>query len=333
MRLIIGLILCAAVILSWLSMPSFAGSWIVQSISQGATGDGNSNGILDGVQVAGASNDDVFIVQHIVQEARANDPDIGDIRDIAIINSGNQLVAQSNIPEDLNKVVEEIKNKDYSFGVPFCEMDFPLISEKIDKPAEGPNDPGVPIDPEGSDELKSIDDANFYEYIILLMDGKWDFGDAPDKYHTLLASNGAKHFIVPGVYLGQKIDAEADGQPNINATGDDLNGTDDEDGVVFASALNPGKNALIDVTASCPGFLNAWIDSNGDGDWTDVGERIFSDQRLDSGINHINFTVPAGALEGSTYARFRFSSVRGLSFEGPAPDGEVEDYRVQIVKP
>jgi len=66
---------------------------------------------------------------------------------------------------------------------------------------------------------------------------------------------------------------------------------------------------------------------------TDVGERIFSDQSLDSGINHINFTVPARAVEGSTYARFRFSSVRGLSSEGPAPDGEVEDYRVQIVEP
>jgi hypothetical protein len=327
MRLTIGFILCAAAILSSLSMPSFAGSWIVQSISQGATGEDNSNGIRDGVQVAGAYNNDIFIVQHIVQEARANDPDIGNIRDIAVINKEDQLVAQSNIPEDINKVVEEIKNKDESLGVPFCDMDFPLIHEKIVTPPVGPSDP------EGSDEPKAIDNANFYEYIILLMDGKWDFGDAPDKYHTLLASNGAKHFIVPGVYLGQKIDAEADGQPNINATGDDINGTDDEDGIVFASALSPGKIALIDVTASCPGFLNAWIDFNGDGDWTDDGERIFSDQRLDSGINHINFTVPARALEGSTYARFRFSSVRGLSFEGPAPDGEVEDYRVQIDQP
>lgn len=333
MRLTIGLILCTAVILSWLSMPSFAGSWIVQSISQGATGEDNSNGIRDSVQVAGAYNDDIFIVQHIVQEAGLNDPDIGIIRDIAVIYKEDQLVAQSNIPEDINRVVEEIKDKDYSFGVPFCEMDFPLIYEKIALPPEGPNDQGVPSDPEGPDEPKAIDDAHFYEYIILLMDGMWDFGDALDKYHTLLASNGAKHFIVPGVYLGQKIDAEADGQPNINATGDDLNGTDDEDGVVFAGILNPGKNALIDVTASCPGFLNAWLDSNGDGDWTDVGERIFSDQRLDSGINHINFTVPARALEGSAYARFRFSSARVLSFEGPAPDGEVEDYRVQIDQP
>jgi hypothetical protein len=332
MRLTIRLILCAAVVLSC-SMPSFAGSWIVQSISQGATGEDNSNGIRDGVQVAGASNDNVFIVQHIVQDARANDPDIGNIRDIAIINNEDQLVAQSNIPEDINKVVEEIIKKEDSFGVPSCEMDFPLIYKNLDIPAEGPNDPGVPSDPEESVELKAIDDANSYEYIILLMDGKWDFGDAPDEYHTLLASNGAKHFIVPGIYLGQKIDAEADGQPNINETGNDLNGTDDEDGVVFASALSPEKNALIDVTASCPGFLSAWIDFSGDGDWTDVGEKIFSDQRLDNGLNHINFTVPSSALEGSTYARFRFSSVRGLSSEGPAPDGEVEDYRVQIVKP
>jgi hypothetical protein len=330
MRLTIGLILCAAAILSWLSMPSFAGSWIVQSISQGGTGEDNSNSIRDGVQIAGAYNNDIFIVQHIVQEAGANDPDIGNIRDIAVINEEDQLVAQSNIPEDINKVVEEIKNKDDNLGVPFCDMDFPLIYEKIDQPTVGPNDPVVPSDPEGSNEPKAIDSANFYEYIILLMDGKWDFGDAPDKYHTLLASNGAKHFIVPGVYLGQKIDAEADGQPSIRSTDDNINGTDDEDGIVFASALNPGKNALIDVTASCPGFLSAWIDSNGDGDWTDVGERIFSDQSLDSGINHINFTVPARALEGSTYARFRFSSVRGLSSEGPAPDGEVEDYHVQI---
>ncbi len=131
MRLTIGLILCAAVILSWLSMPSFAGSWIVQSISQGATGEDNSNGIREGVQVAGAYNDDIFIVQHIVQEAGANVPDIGNIRDIAVIDKEDQLVAQSNIPEDINKVVEEIKNKDDSFGVPFCEMDFPLIYKKI----------------------------------------------------------------------------------------------------------------------------------------------------------------------------------------------------------
>ena len=317
MRFIIGLILCVAFMIFWLPTPTAAGSWIVQSISQAATSGDSSNGIRDSVQIAGTSNDDVFIVQHIVQEAAAN----ANIRDVAIINENDQIVAQSNIPEDLNKVVDEVRSKGNSFGIVFCKMDFPLIEEKPEKPPERPDEP------------KAIDEIKLYNYIIFLIDGARDFGDAPDRYHTLLATNGARHFIVPGIYLGSKIDAEADGQPNINATGDDLNGTDDEDGVAFASALNPGMKAYIDVTASCPGFLNAWMDFNGDGDWTDKGERIFSDKNLHNGVNRINFTVPANAMEGSTYARFRFSSVRGLSFEGPAPDGEVEDYRVQILGP
>jgi hypothetical protein len=46
----------------------------------------------------------------------------------------------------------------------------------------------------------------------------------------------------------------------------------------------------------------------------------------------VNFAIPAGAA-GKTFARFRFSSVRQLPFFGPAPDGEVEDYQIEILKP
>ena len=162
---------------------------------------------------------------------------------------------------------------------------------------------------------------------------RYDFGDAPDRYHTLLVSNGARHFIVPGVYLGKKIDAEVDGEPNMNATGDDINEIEDEDGIIFTSALKQGENSLIDVTASSPGFLNAWMDFNHDGDWTDEGEKILSDRYLDVGINHVAFDVPAKALQGDTYSRFRFSSAKGLHFDGQATDGEVEDYFVQLLNP
>ena len=66
-----------------------------------------------------------------------------------------------------------------------------------------------------------------------------DFGDAPDPtYSTLSVSNGASHLISPSVYLGSRVDGEFDGQPNALATGDDSNGVDDEDGVVFA---RPGR--------------------------------------------------------------------------------------------
>lgn len=322
MRFTIQSILCAGFIFFLLLVPSATGSWIMQSVSQGVNGMGISQGLQDSMQMAGASNDDIFIVQHIMQEAGLNDLDI---REIALVDRNGQIVAESNIPEDINKIVAEIRSRDGDFGVASCKMDFPIIE---DTPEDNPNEP-----PQEADKPKTIDDDKFFGYIIILIEGKYDFGDAPDMYHTLLVSNGARHIIVPGFYLGQKIDAEVEGQPNINATGDDINETDDEDGVVFIGVLNPGADALIDVTASSFGFLNAWVDFNGDGDWADAGEKISSDQRLDSGVNHIKFSLPAKALEGSTYARFRFSSVRGLSFAGPAPDGEVEDYLVQIVKP
>jgi hypothetical protein len=45
------------------------------------------------------------------------------------------------------------------------------------------------------------------------------------------------------------------------------------------------------------------------------------------------FLVPLTAQAGTTYARFRFSSAGGLSFDGEALDGEVEDYQVTIVEP
>jgi len=157
-----------------------------------------------------------------------------------------------------------------------------------------------------------------------------DFGDAPDPtYSTLLISNGASHVISQRVYLGSRVDGEFDGQPNALATGDDDNGTDDEDGVVLAS-LVIDETSNVQVTASVAGSLNAWIDWNGDGDWDDAAEHVFTDRALSAGANTLTLAVPAGAAAGETFARFRFSTVRGLDYDGPAADGEVEDYLVRI---
>ena len=158
-----------------------------------------------------------------------------------------------------------------------------------------------------------------------------DFGDAPDpSYPTRLISNGAQHPIVPNVYLGRGVDGEADGQPNGTATGDDAAGTDDEDGVVFATDLIPGEPATLQVTASTQGALNAWIDWNADGDWDDGDEQVFTDKSLAYGVNLLTIDVPDRAAAGRTFARFRFSTARGLRYNGLAPDGEVEDYQVEI---
>ncbi len=162
---------------------------------------------------------------------------------------------------------------------------------------------------------------------------RFDFGDAPDSYHTLLTSNGAQHVIVPGVFLGAHLDSESDGQPNAMATGDDIHpasGPNDEDGVVFLAPLAQGQLASVRVTASVAGLLNAWMDFDANGNWTGPGEQIFVDRALSAGVNTVTFTVPAGATVGTTLSRWRFSTVGGLSFDGPATDGEVEDYQVPI---
>ncbi len=159
---------------------------------------------------------------------------------------------------------------------------------------------------------------------------EYDFGDAPDPtYPTLLKNDGARHAVVPGIHLGRLIDAEPDGQPNATATGDDLHGLSDEDGVAFSN-LVLGESATVEVTASAPGALNAWIDWNADGDWDDADEHVFVDVPLVAGVNTLTLDVPAKAASGSTFARFRFSTMRGLRVTGPSPDGEVEDYMVRI---
>jgi hypothetical protein len=160
-----------------------------------------------------------------------------------------------------------------------------------------------------------------------------DWGDAPDpNYPTLAANNGARHVIVPGMTLGGLIDAEANGQPNATATGDDVNNLPDEDGVVFiAPPLIPGQPAQVQVTVTGSGWLNAWVDFAADGSWAQAGDQIFTNVALSTGVHTLNFMVPTTARWGAnTFARFRFSSMANLSYTGLAPDGEVEDYAVSI---
>jgi len=162
-----------------------------------------------------------------------------------------------------------------------------------------------------------------------------DYGDAPDpSYPTLFANSGAHH-IVGTLFLGNQIDADVDGQPNIQSTGDDTNGTiDDEDGIMFSTWLVPGQNATIIVNASLAGFLDAWIDFQGNGNWTDAGDQIFTNQAVIAGQNALMFSVPAGASTGiTTYGRFRLSSTGGLLPTGMAIDGEVEDYQIVLGNP
>ena len=169
-----------------------------------------------------------------------------------------------------------------------------------------------------------------------------DFGDAPDtgvgtatgNYQTLLSDNGPRHALVPGLFLGAAEDAETNGQPNTGATGDDTTGApDDEDGVALTSSLVQGQTLTLNVTASTPGFLNAWIDANRDGDFADSGERFLTNVAVVAGVNPLNYPVPVGVFAGDTMMRYRLSSESQAS-PSPTdflPDGEVEDYKVTVI--
>jgi len=181
-------------------------------------------------------------------------------------------------------------------------------------------------------------DLNF-EFGLL---GAVDFGDAPDaNYPTLLASNGARHILTAsGPTLGPSADSEPDGQPTANADGDDMDGGPDENGVfVFPGPATPPfppitQGGTLDIRVAPTGtnpLLDAWVDWNGDGDWTDAGEQIFASQAIAGPFTDLpSVNVPVTAAIGDTFMRFRVSTAGGLSTTGLALDGEVEDYKITI---
>lgn len=162
-----------------------------------------------------------------------------------------------------------------------------------------------------------------------------DYGDAPSSYGAagaqinLFKSNGVyTNFVM----LGDTIDHEGAYQPTMLADGDNNTGINDEDGVIFP-ALIKSETVTISIKTTVRGnsfgFLNGWIDWNGDGDFLDAGEQIiFSQVITTSQTVPITVSVPVGAVTGHTFARFRFGA-QGNSTAFTSY-GEVEDYQILI---
>lgn len=181
-----------------------------------------------------------------------------------------------------------------------------------------------------------------------------DFGDAPDVYGTLLASDGPRHGIAgfnaetstAPLMLGKKIDIETDGFPSADAHGDDEHHTgtpfiDDEDSVQHIVAT-PGTPTALSVpvtvtnNTSDDATLAGWIDLDGN-DSFDPGDRVTTQIPANSGTKVYELNFPETTFTDNTYARFRlFSSAdqsdaaQNLTPTGPATGGEVEDYLVQV---
>lgn len=152
-----------------------------------------------------------------------------------------------------------------------------------------------------------------------------DYGDAAISYGS------ADHILDFTNYLGTLWDGELAYQASPNAKGDDNNGVDDEDGVVFPAEIRLGETANISVTVTGIGYLNAWIDWNGDGDFLDAGERVAINIGVSNETANLAVAVPAIAIISiPTFARFRLSSTILSSPTGSATGGEVEDYMISI---
>lgn len=184
--------------------------------------------------------------------------------------------------------------------------------------------------------LTHDDDVSTYTYV-----RAFDHGDAPESYGE--AVHEINVFKDPGsgsylnyIFLGSSVDPEPSGSFTAAADGDDLGGSDDEDGVVFPELVRGDTLALpVMVTIHDQGYgvLNGWIDWNGDGDFADSGEKIVGPvDFFESGIKTVTLMVPPDAeINKPVYARFRLGEKKG-SPAGPHEWGEVEDYRLIIME-
>lgn len=160
-----------------------------------------------------------------------------------------------------------------------------------------------------------------------------DFGDAPFPYPTTVDEDGPSH-IAFGPRLGARRDGESDGLPSAEAFGDDTNGIDDEDGVIFGSITPDASIAALNIELenAAEARVDAWIDFDRDGVWTEA-EKILDSVLVNNLVQTLNYNLPSNLEEGETYARVRLSSEGGLSPIGPADDGEIEDYLITIASP
>ena len=167
----------------------------------------------------------------------------------------------------------------------------------------------------------------------------FDYGDAPNSYATLTSSAGPSHGIDNNIFMGTVPDSEITGIPTVGADGDDLNNTDDEDGiaafpVLLSNATSYSVNVNVTNNTGNNARLVGWIDFNGNGTFeSGEGTQTTVASGASGATVALNWSGLTGLVGGATYARFRFSSDLGLSIfttGSSMSDGEVEDYTLSI---
>jgi len=163
-----------------------------------------------------------------------------------------------------------------------------------------------------------------------------DTGDAPESYGV-----ASHEIVVPGPYLGDEPADDNSPLSSESALADDQDGLDDEGGVfAFPVLVQNGKAYDTNVFASnpldTPVTLAAWVDFDGSGSF-DSDE--FAIAFVPAGAENEKYKMEWPSLEGvttdffgTTYARFRISTevFSATDAATAAPDGEVEDYTLDV---
>jgi len=183
-------------------------------------------------------------------------------------------------------------------------------------------------------------DGEVEDYLLPVL-GMPDYGDAPDVYHTLTTNNGAAHGITTALHLGLNVpDTEVTGIASVNADGDDLSGSDDEDGIVLMPPLTNGAssysvNVRVTNTLGSVANLIAWVDFNQNAVFDAAEAAVVSvPNGTVNGTVTLNWTGLNGLVAGNTYLRLRLSNDPAMTINTPngaAINGEVEDYALNIV--
>ncbi len=165
--------------------------------------------------------------------------------------------------------------------------------------------------------------------------GAFDYGDAPLIY------GDASHEIQDGVSIGNTVDSESGTQHTSFATGDDTQGEDDEDGVIFFDGplIRPGtdKHFTVNIqnSSGVTYYLSAWADTDIDGTFeTQLINDIPFDQSgtYSSAETQIPLRIPTSfdLCGKEVFVRFRLSNEENVSYDTQDIKGEVEDYALIV---
>ncbi|PTB30909.1 hypothetical protein DAT36_19810, partial [Photobacterium phosphoreum] len=144
-----------------------------------------------------------------------------------------------------------------------------------------------------------------------------DKGDAPESYGQVGHRNDdVDSSGEPDLILGIRWDPDLHDFYSDDATGDNDTGLDDEDGVTMPADIIVATSTNIPVTVTGgSGYLSAFVDLNGDGDFTDAGETVLNDLAVNAGTNNVALILSAGptaGYDGLTFIRFRLCTVSDL---------------------